>query len=763
MRQRLLRGANLYSPHPCLAATIAFDDDGAVPPADAAAALGRQLGAPLPPAAGADIGQLVAQVALMLQRSCGHALDFAHSEPLAPGAAQRRVVIQYALEHVAQRALATALDMVGAAMRGDDYDAPAALAALHALSLALALPPRIAELAGRARALGIPVLRASEHADLVQFGWGSRQWRFVDAPLADTRLLTNTIVRDRLLTRALMVEANIDVPAGTTVGRLEDALRVGRRYDWQVVVKRRHVGGDERQWRCAGEAELTAAFALAHAGGGDVVLESFEDGPLAVVAVDAGGARHASAPVRRLCEGAAAKLGLAEARVGVVDTRLGPLVTALGGAADAGVLDAAERERLLLAEPDQGRIPLIAVTGTNGKTTTTLMIAHAVRLAGLRTGTTTTQGIFIDERIVGQGDCTGYWSHRAVLGSPEVDFAVLETARGGLLKRGLAFDACAVGVMLNVSDDHLGLDGVETVDDLARVKSTVVAVARTAVLNADDRHCVAALARLAPGAAAILFSMDAANPALRGHLARGGASVWLEDEAIMLADGAAARPVIGAAAIPATVGGLARYNVANSLAATAALHAAGFDPAHIGAALSTFVSDAATNPLRSNIFAVRDFHIVLDYAHNPAAYAALGAMARGMAARVPGARAMGVVTSPGDRRDADLRRIGETCAAAFDTLFVYESLSRGRPRGEAAAVIADGVRAAGGPGHLDTFGGAAEAVQAAYRLCGHGDVLVFACGTAVSTLIEAVRAIDPDGAAALERQAAGEGSGQGGV
>ena len=183
----------------------------------------------------------------------------------------------------------------------------------------------------------------------------------------------------------------------------------------------------------------------------------------------------------------------------------------------------------MLAQPDQGRIPLIAVTGTNGKTTTTLMIAHAVRLAGLRTGHTTTQGIFIGERMVGQGDCTGYWSHRTVLGSPEVDFAVLETARGGLLKRGLAFDVCTVGVMLNVSDDHLGMDGVETVEDLARVKSTVIAASQTAVLNADDRHCVAARGCLAPGANVIFFSMDAANAALRAHLADGGCGVWLED------------------------------------------------------------------------------------------------------------------------------------------------------------------------------------------------------------------------------------------
>ena len=771
IRQRLLRGANLYSRFPCIAATISFDATD-VPLAHVADRVARRLPLALPASASADIGQLVAQVALQLQRSCGHALDFAHAEALEPGSARRRVVVQYALEHVAQRALAVALDIVGAALRGEaddggeanaQYDAAGALAALHALSAALALPPRISELVGQARALGIPVLRASEHADLVQFGWGSRQWRFVDAPVADTPLLTNTVVRDRLLTRALMVEANIDVPAGTTVHRLEDALRVGRRYDWQAVVKSRQATGDDRQWRCASEAELTAAFALVHAAGGDVVIDSFEDGPLAIVPVGADGARHASAQVRHLCAGAAAKLGLAEARVSIVESEVGPLVGAIdGGRASAEVADAATRARRMLAQPDQGRIPLIAVTGTNGKTTTTLMIAHAVRLAGLRTGHTTTQGIFIGERMVGHGDCTGYWSHRTVLGSPEVDFAVLETARGGLLKRGLAFDACAVGVMLNVSDDHLGLDGVETVADLARVKSTVIAGARTAVLNADDPHCVAARARLAPDAETIFFSMDPANATLLAHLADGGAGVWLQDETIVLAGGAggAVQPVIGAAAIPATVGGMARYNIANSLATAAALHAAGFSAAHIAAALASFVSDAATNPLRSNIFAVRDFHIVLDYAHNPAAYAALGALARGMAARTPGARVFGVVTSPGDRRDADLRRIGETCAAAFDVLFVYESQARGRPPGEAAAVIGEGVRsvagsAVGAPERMQTFGAAAEALRSAYRQCGKGDVLAFACGTAVSTLVDAVRAIDAEGADAIEAQLGG--------
>nr|WP_315402336.1 Mur ligase family protein [uncultured Duganella sp.] len=772
LQQRLLRGANLYHRLPCLTATI--DTGVAVPPEQLAAGLARQWpgAAPWPAPPHADVGQLVASLALALQQACGHALDFAHAEPvgpnpgLAPAVGERRavgrvvhrIVVRYALEHVAQRALATALEMVAAAARTDAaepaYDGPGALAALRALAAALALPPRVADLVAQAHARGIPVLRVSEHADLVQFGWGSRQWRFVDAPLDDTPLLTNTVVRDRLLTRALLVEANIDVPAGTTVGRLEDALRVGRRYDWKVVVRQRHAGGADRQWLCRGEAELAAAFALARAAGDDVVLECFEDGPLAVVPVGPGGALHGSAALRRLCEGAAAKLGLAEARVGVVESEIGALVTTIeAGPGGADVVDAASRARRMLSEAGQGRIPVIAVTGTNGKTTTTLMIAHAVRLAGLRVGCATTQGIVIGERLAGEDDCTGYWSHRTVLGSPEVDFAVLETARGGLLKRGLAFDACAVGVLLNVSDDHLGLDGVATVEDLARVKSTVVAAARTAVLNADDRHCVAAVRHLRADAGAILFSMEADNPILRAHMQQGGGGVWLERGAIMLADGAdaRARAVIDAADIPATVGGLARHNIANSLAAAAALHASGFGAAHIGAALSSFVSDATTNPLRANIFQVRDFQIVLDYAHNPAAYAALGELARAMAARGGGGRVLAVVTSPGDRRDADLRHIGATCAGVFDALFVYESQGRGRPPGQAAALIADGARM-GGAGDIETYGSAAPAVRGAFGSCRAGDVLVFACGTAVSTLVDAVRGIDPEAAAAIARQ-----------
>ncbi|WP_229508042.1 Mur ligase family protein [Massilia sp. Dwa41.01b] len=279
-----------------------------------------------------------------------------------------------------------------------------------------------------------------------------------------------------------------------------------------------------------------------------------------------------------------------------------------------------------------GRIPVVAVTGTNGKTTTTLMIGHTARVAGLGTGVTTTEGVFVDGRRLVQGDCTGYWSARTVLTAPDVDFAVLETARGGILKRGLAFDYCDVGVVLNVSPDHLGLDGIDTIEDLAQVKAVVAqSAARAVVLNAEDALCVSMVRRAKPGAEVIFFSMNPDNPILLKHLEDGGRGTYVQDNAIVIADGTRQQELMRVEAMPASYNGLARYNIANALAAAAALMAAGFSNVQIADGLSTFVSDSKTNPLRTNVFDVRGVTVIVDYAHNPAAYAALAEMARAAA------------------------------------------------------------------------------------------------------------------------------------
>jgi cyanophycin synthetase len=360
--------------------------------------------------------------------------------------------------------------------------------------------------------------------------------------------------------------------------------------------------------------------------------------------------------------------------------------------------------------------------------------------------------VFVDGRQIAKGDCTGYRSARSVLTSPDVDFAVLETARGGILKRGLAYDRCDVSVVLNVSADHLGLDGVDSVEELARVKAVVAQRAsRAVVLNAEDDHCVAMAAQLADGVEVLYFSLDADNPVLLRHLDEGGRAVYFEDDAIVLANGARHEALIDVRQMPVTLNGAARYNIANSLAAAAALTACGFGNQEIADGLVSFVSDWKSNPLRSNVFDVDGVTVIVDYAHNSAAYAAMAETARGLS---PG-RLVGVVAAPGDRRDADLVDIGATCASGFDELVVYETENRGRAAGSVSAKLVEGIRLARfEEDHLRVELDVHEAIRAGLARCDKGDVLVFGCGSDISELLEAIRPTSPEVAKRIETEAA---------
>jgi cyanophycin synthetase len=345
-------------------------------------------------------------------------------------------------------------------------------------------------------------------------------------------------------------------------------------------------------------------------------------------------------------------------------------------------------------------IPVIAVTGTNGKTTTTRLCAHLFRRTGACVGYTTTDGIYFQEHLLQEGDFTGPFAAGVVLANPRVDVAVLEAARGGILRSGLGFDACDVGIVLNVTADHLGLRGIHTVEDLARVKGVIPSVVKPgghAVLNADD-PLVLGMRGGTPGTVVLTSVLgEAGNPAVAAHLAAGGMAVVVEDEGgreAIVIRGAERIPVAPVDDLPLAMGGAARFQLGNLLAAAAAAYLQGIAPDAIAEGLRTFVPSGEATPGRMNVLRTARGTVIVDYAHNPAAVRGL----MDFVTRMQAGRRIGVVTMPGDRRDEDLRELGEI-VSVLDYVVVKEhhKYRRGRPAGDVARLIAEGLEAGGLP------------------------------------------------------------------
>ncbi|MEW6695194.1 Cyanophycin synthetase [Tepidimonas thermarum] len=346
----------------------------------------------------------------------------------------------------------------------------------------------------------------------------------------------------------------------------------------------------------------------------------------------------------------------------------------------------------MFAPGEDGRIPLIAVTGTNGKTTTVRLTAHLLRQHGWRVGFTDTNGVYVNGRQIDSGDCSGPRSARRVLAHPDVDAAVLETARGGILREGLAFDRSQVAVVTNIgSGDHLGLNYITTIEDLSVLKRVVVqnvAPGGTAVLNAADPHCVA-MADFCPGQITY-FGPAAHHPVIATHRALGKRVVFVEDGHIVAAEGGwqVRLPLEG---IPLTDGGRLAFQVDNAMAAIAAAWAVGVSWEAIARGLETFTADAATVPGRFNRFSYRGATVVADYGHNPDAIAALCQAAES----TPAGKRVVVISAAGDRRDQDIVEQTRLIGRVFDEAVLFEdACQRGRADGEVIALLEQGLQGA---------------------------------------------------------------------
>ncbi len=346
---------------------------------------------------------------------------------------------------------------------------------------------------------------------------------------------------------------------------------------------------------------------------------------------------------------------------------------------------------MLFPKGSTGRIPIIAITGTNGKTTTSRLVSHICKSAGYKVGFTTSDGIYIQNHLMMSGDCTGPVSAEFVLKDPTVDFAVLECARGGILKAGLAFRNCDVAIVTNVSEDHIGLGGIQNIEQMAKVKAVVpetVFAHGYAILNADDDLVYEMRKGLECKVA--LFSMDENNPRIKEHCEDGGMAAVLENGYVTILKGTWKVRIEKVRDIPLTFEGKAVHNIMNTLPAVLATYLfREIEIEDIKLALTTFIPSPAQTPGRLNLFQFKKLQVLVDYAHNPAGLHLLGDFVQ----KMDGSPKVGIISGTGDRRDEDIKEMGKIASTYFDEIIIRQDKNlRGRTAEEIVNLLIAGIK-----------------------------------------------------------------------
>jgi cyanophycin synthetase len=729
---------------------------------------------------------------------------------------------------VPRRLLALAIDIITDLLAQRTTSLGSPLATLTRLVAGDRLGVSTAALAGAARRRGLPVRRVGE-LSLLRLGQGVHR-RLVWAALTDrTSAVAVDIAADKLLTKELLAEAGIPVPAGRAAGTAAEAAQALAAVGAPAVIKPRAGNhGAHVTVGVSGAAQAAEAYQQAATGAPGVIVEAYVPGtdyrvlvvdghliaaarlrpaavtgdgrsdiavlvrqanadprrgegharPLTRIALDdhalthlaAQGLHPGSVPaagqvvtlrrnanlstggtsadvtdevhpsVAEMCCRAAATAGL---DVCGIDLRLEDIAAPLAGQAGAVIeLNACPGLRMHL-EPAEGmprdvagaiidrlyppgapgRIPMVSVTGTNGKTTTVRMIGHILGQAGLAVGMATTDGIYSRGRLVHAADASGPRSAEMVLDDPAAEVAVLETARGGIVRRGLGYERADVAVITNITADHLGCDGIDDLDDLTDVKALVaeeIQPGGTLVLNADDPRSAGLATRPAVAARRPViryFSLEEASPVVRAHRAGGGAACLLAGGRLVEVRGPEETVLLEVAGLPGSFGGAAAHLVANALAAAAACRALGVSVKDVRRGLASFTA-AGANPGRGNLYQVAGVPVMVDYGHNPAALAAMGTLLRGAWPGEP----VAAITLPGDRRDDLIAETAASVAGWCSRVVVYEdSDRRGRQPGEMTRLITAAL-ARRRPGiQVTAAGGPEDALRAALALAAPGD------------------------------------------
>ena len=391
---------------------------------------------------------------------------------------------------------------------------------------------------------------------------------------------------------------------------------------------------------------------------------------------------------------------------------------------------------MLFPDNSNGRIPIVAVTGTNGKTTTTRLIAHIAQKAGKNTGYTTTEGVYINGHMIMEGDCSGPQSARTILADPIVDYAVLECARGGILRSGLAFDKCDISIVTNVTEDHLGLGDIHTLEDYAQVKEVVPRSTSNdgyAILNADDDLVYGM--REAVSSHVILFSMDNRNERLETHCNNGGMAVFVQDGYFVVRTGETVIRILGVNRVPITYGGKAEFMVANVLPAIAAGIVSGFTIEAIRNGLTSFIPSPEMTPGRMNLFEFTHCQLMLDYAHNASGFDAI----QKYMTNVEASSKICIIGATGDRRDNDIHNLGKYAASIFDEIIIrHDKDGRGRSNEEMTQLIMEGIHSTNKNPRVEVISDEASAIEFAVTNAPQ-EAFIFVCADHVKHSIELVR------------------------
>jgi cyanophycin synthetase len=697
---------------------------------------------------GTYLAHILEHVVLELQCLAGSEVGFGRTRMTAMDGVYR-VALEYREEELARAALEVGKELCLAAVNGRSVDVAAEVAKLRELRLQLQPAAFAHSLLSEARHRPVPA-QLLDASGLIQLGYGARQRRVLNGQTDGSSAVGNSIAYDRDLSRTLLQSAGVPLPVGRAVGSAEDAWAAAQEMGLPALLRPRYTSGlGNVSGPLQTQEEVEAAYRAAVSAGWSPLVEHYEEGAevrLLVIgqrvvaahksaAGEVVAALHPSLEARAVDAAHALGLDVAGVEMRVRDLAA-PLeaqagcVVSVTGQPDFGYLGASACPALgaalldhLYADPKQSRIPIVGVTGVNGKTTTTRLTAHLLAQRHAPVGMSCTEGIYIGARRIMSGDCSGPKSARVVLQHSEPHAAVLETARGGILREGLGFDRCDVAVVTNIgAGDHLGAGDIDTVEQLAWVKSTLVwavAVEGYAVLNAAD-PLVVDMARYCEGQI-IYFGLHEDLQALAEHRAKGGRAVFVRDNRLILAEGRGEIDLLSLERVPLTHGGRVGFHVENTLAATAAAWGVGLSADEMRAGLASFQPGLDQVPARFNLLDISGVTVVLDYGHNTSALAQLIQVLE----QFPHENRTVVYSAAGDRRDIDIVAQGAQLGAAFDRIFLYEdTYLRGRKEGEISGLFRQGMAGAPRVREVHEVRGGMRTIEAALESCGPGDLLV---------------------------------------